>query len=726
MIKLHFEKTYNRDRNREHIYFGAPFKKGAMPEARGALLNGGGNALPSDLRVLSRWDDGSVKWLFVRGMADLPKNAAIDYYFDTDKNDRGKFEPVEFDGSAVKVGALKITLSDRPNRIFESVNFKGRDLGECVSAPVLTDASGAVCDYMTDRISIKENSPLCTVITLDGRHTGGGKSYSSRINLTFYAEKNQFELAYMLTNTTSGPLEIKSLSINHKRLSAPTRSAVAITNHETEYLTGGGAELEIGAERLLYEPNEHNAEVFYGSFFADSSDDETGLCATIFQPQQNYPKGLRSDKSGFCIDLVPEGSENIVMQSGMAREQKVLFHFHKNEDLKSLNSRSIIYQMPDRPAISPKVFEESGAFENIFRGNTNDDIEIFLINKADEHARCYGMLNWGDSPNMGYTNQGRGGGELVWTNNEYDYPHACALMYARTGIRRYMDYLMVSARHQIDVDICHFSDDPRLYGGQWEHTNGHCKNGKIVCSHQWVEGLLDLYHLTGDVEAKRMAVGIGENVTRLLEAPMFQRGGRASARETGWALRTLTALYVETNDGRWLEKCDQIVGHFKEWRDEYGLWLSPYLENTAIRVVFMISVAVGSLMRYYRIRPNTEIKDMIIAAVDDLLENARLDNGLFYYKELPSLKRNGNNPLVLEALAAAYELTGDKKYLEAGLPTLGYVMTFRASGLPGGKKTVHGDAVLCGSASTKGFAQMFVPFASFLSACCRAGIDINN
>lgn len=44
--------------------------------------------------------------------------------------------------------------------------------------------------------------------------------------------------------------------------------------------------------------------------------------------------------------------------------------------------------------------------------------------------------------------------EIFITSNEYDYPHACALMYARTGIRRYMDYVLVSGRHWMDIDIC--------------------------------------------------------------------------------------------------------------------------------------------------------------------------------------------------------------------------------------------------------------------------------
>ena len=723
MIKLHFEKTYNNNRKREHIYFGIPFKKGALTAAGGSITDSEGTVYPSDIRATAHWDDGSIKWLFVRGMVDLPKNADIDYYFDTEKDERGDFSPIIVKDNSVEAGSVKILLSNKENRIFDSISYMGQTYdSSCISYPILTDAKGTVYDFRIDRWYVKEECPICTVITGEGSHINGKKSvYKVQINLTFYAEKDWFELGYKIINTTDKPLTIKSLVINHKHSRESTRNTVAISNYKTNFLTGDRVEKVIDADYLQYDANEHNAEVFYGVFFADSTDEDMGLCATVFQAQQNFPKALCADESGFCVKLVPENVVDIVMESGMAREQKVLFHFHCNEDLQSLNNRSTIYEMPDRPAISPQVFREAGVFEDIFCDKTDSETEIFLINKADDHARCYGMLHWGDSPDTGYTNQGRGGGELVWTNNEYDYPHACALMYARTGIRRYMDYLLVSGRHWMDVDICHYSDDPLLLNGQWEHTNGHCKNGVIVCSHQWVEGLLDYYHLTGDVEAYHTAIGIGENVKRLLETPVFQQSGQVNARETGWALRTLVALYSETNEAHWLEKCDWIVGHFKEWKEEYGLWLSPYMDNVAIRVVFMISVAACSLMRYYRINKDPAIKDMILAAVDDLVENARLDNGLFYYKELPSLKRLGNNPIILEALAAAFELTGDRKYLEAGIPTFKYVMTFKGSGLSGGK-TVVNDTVLNGTTGTKNFAQMFIPFTTFYSACVKEGI----
>ena len=377
--------------------------------------------------------------------------------------------------------------------------------------------------------------------------------------------------------------------------------------------------------------------------------------------------------------------------------------------------------MPDRPYISPEMFKNAGVMPDIFPDKLNDDVEMFLIGRADEHARCYGMLNWGDTWDSNYTQQGRGNGKTVWSNNEYDYPHSCALEYARTGVRRFLDYLLVSTEHQMDVDVCHYSDNPLRIGGQWEHTAGHCKNGIMVCSHEWVEGLIDYYHFTGDERALTTAVGIGNNILKLLDTPMYAVPGEANARETGWALRALTALYVETGESKWIDKCEWIVDSFKKWEEEYGYWLAPYTDNTTIRVGFMISVAIGSVMRYYRVFPREDIKDMIIRAVDDLIENCMLGCGVFYYKELPSLQRLGNNTLLLESLAIAYELTGDVKYLKPGIKTFDKTIDSKAATTNGVKKIVD-DAVICAGASTKGFAQSFIPVITYYKALSENGL----
>lgn len=411
------------------------------------------------------------------------------------------------------------------------------------------------------------------------------------------------------------------------------------------------------------------------------------------------------------------------MQSGMAREQKFLLHFHDAEEtLESLNDRSIVYQMPNRPYVSPEVMKKSGVWPRIFADKSDFTVEQALISRGDGHCRAYGMLNFGDGYDSNYTAQGRGNGKLVWINNEYDYPHACALLFARTGVTRFLDYVIASATHWMDVDVCHYHKDPMFLGGQWEHTAGHVINGRQLCSHQWVEGLLDYYHFTGDERGLETAIGIGHNVQRLLDTPAFAKVGEANARETGWALRTLTALYLETHDESWLAKCERIVNDFRVWEETYGHWMAPYTDNTLIRVPFMIAVAVGSLMRYYNVFPNEELKAMILRQVDDLIENCYVKEwGLFYYKELPTLNRLGNNTLLLEALTYAYDLSGDPKYLTYGIETFKNAMEDH-QGYSSTKRKVE-DTVLVGNASAKIFAQSMIPLSIYYRALAESDIN---
>ena len=501
------------------------------------------------------------------------------------------------------------------------------------------------------------------------------------------------------------------------------RCCAGSSNYKTNFTVSGGAPVErvIDTAYLMGEANEHFAEVFYGTFFVDRTEGNGGVCATVFQAQQNYPKAIKSDRSGIYVMLIPEDVEKVVFESGMSREQRIQLHFHgAEESLAEIDNRSLIYQMPDRGWLEPGVWLEAGVAPDIFlkKEEMREDVEIALINRCDAHSRSYGMLNFGDAPDPNYTKQGRGKGMLVWTNNEYDFPHACALEYMRTGERRFLDYVIAAAGHWMDVDVCHYSKDPLRMGGQWEHCRKHVLDSTMVCSHEWVEGLLDLYHFTGDERALETALGIGENVRRLLETPAYQVHGESNARETGWALRSLTALYIETADPKWLEKAEWIVSQFHEWMADYGSWVAPYTDNTLIHVPFMIAVAMGSLYRYYQVFPEESVKKLLLAACDDLIESAMTPHGLFYYKELPSLSRLGNNTMVLESLVIAYRLSGDAGYLKKGLETFRRDLAGK-SGIIGEKKVVEGT-VLLENDPPKHFAQSFIPLALFYKAAAEA------
>lgn len=739
MIKLHFEKLSRFNRCMEPCNVAIPFPKGKLIDFSKIAISDGDKNFPSQSSVTSKWEDGSIKWLLVNFLADLPGNNSKDYYCTLNETSSvlpyEKISIVENDDLlCINTGAIKVYLNNLYKKeLFNKIESKNLSYenSKIVGPVILNDSSESFKVLVGENgWDIVEEGPVRAIIQTKGKHY----NYKDNAWMNFviriyaYAGKPWIKMDYQIINCENcEEQELKGIEIkfeNNPEKIEKVHTAIATSNYASKIVQGEGKNKLyhlIDAKQLVYEANEHFPETIYGTFWADScSDEKGGICVTIYQAHQNFPKAIEADGSGITIKILPQESQSLKLIQGMAKTHSLFLHFHGlEEDIKSLNIRSLQFQMPDRPVIDPEVYENARVFEDVFSHRKINEVEQSLIYKADSRGKAYGILSWGDAPDPGYTEQGRGNGEPVWTNNEYDFPHATMLMYARSSERRMLDYMLVAAQHWMDVDVCHYNDDPLRYQAEIIHSARHV-TGEVEASHEWVEGLLDFYHMTGEKSVYDTAIGVGENILRLLSQPRYQKKGEINARETGWALRALVALYKETYDEKWLLVSEKIVEHFKAWKEEFGGWLSPYTDHTAIRVPFMISIAVGSLMRYYNVKPKKNIKNMIVEAVDDMVDNCILENGLFYYKELPSLRRLGNNTLVLEALKDAYELTGNVKYLKAGIET--FKCNIKNSTAKGGGKRIVGDAVILLGPGPKGFAQSFYPIVSYYCAAVKEGI----
>lgn len=178
----------------------------------------------------------------------------------------------------------------------------------------------------------------------------------------------------------------------------------------------------------------------------------------------------------------------------------------------------------------------------------------------------------------------------------------------------------------------------------------------------------------GDEAAREAALGIGENILRHMALPRYRDAAHSSTRDMGWALRAMLALHRETGDARYKQAALPIVDLFKRWHAGYPGLLAPYTDHTQARVVFMNSLTLVSLGRYHRHFPDEQLKKLILDETDDLIRNTRNANGLFFYKEVPSLEFQSATLLVLQLLGEAYRLSGDEKYLEAGLAEVEYFL----------------------------------------------------
>jgi len=136
------------------------------------------------------------------------------------------------------------------------------------------------------------------------------------------------------------------------------------------------------------------------------------------------------------------------------------------------------------------------------------------------------------------------------SNNEDDIQVLFPLEhFLRTGHTYAWDYGKEAARHYMEVDFCEWSQDPRQKGGLIPHTGQHFI-GNVYPSHQWAEGILAYYYLSGDERARRVVIAVGDNNVYWA----FNKSDcvACDGREAGVPLINLAAAYRLTRDPRYI------------------------------------------------------------------------------------------------------------------------------------------------------------------------------
>ena len=84
MVEIYFDKLYRYPRIAEPCSIAVPVREGELKSAENVCVTQDGKALPVQAKVTSRHADGSVRYLFVRFMADLPANKGTSVFCNFD------------------------------------------------------------------------------------------------------------------------------------------------------------------------------------------------------------------------------------------------------------------------------------------------------------------------------------------------------------------------------------------------------------------------------------------------------------------------------------------------------------------------------------------------------------------------------------------------------------------------------------------------------------------
>ncbi len=739
MSELYFQKISKYDRICEPVTVSIPFAEGRLAKPDQLRIWDDGVRLAMQTQALARWPDQSIKWLLVHLQPDLLGNKDKTLRFDISLRDlplpisRMPLTVRETpDGVNVSTGPLTFSVPRQGFWPITNVYVQGKPLWHGqgfagftleVGGQKLSSAAGPV------ELEVEESGPLRAVIAVRGKHRrpDGAGYIDLRGRITAYAGKPYIEVEHQFIHAEAeAKVTLSSLElVAQAQPSGGPRLALGEGYYQTRVQQGKESlAMTIDAETLLYQSNEHYIDCFYGDFWVDWRDDTAGVSLSVYQAHQNFPKSLRVEPGRIVCGLYPAGQEPVEIHQGVAKTHRLLLHFHAADTpLDEISARSLQFQLPDRPSLPPAWMRDNNPWElPFFPAKVPARLYTWLNHVHDSRPRAMGMLHFGDSPDAGYTNQGRGRGTTVWVNNEYDRAHACSLYYGLTGQRHVLDSGMAAARHWLDVDFCHYSPDPLRHGGIIIHSAYHVSQG-VTPSHEWVDGLLDYYYLTGRREGLEAAHAVAENIMRHMAQPRLREPGEAQTREGGWALRAMVAMGLATGEQRFKDEARRLVDLFLAWDQMYGGMLAPYTSHTMPRVVFMISLTVNSIARYLALDNDERVKKLIVAAADDLIAHCLGPGGVFWYKELPSLRRSLPSPHVLETLTHAYHMTGNKRYLEVAARQF-FEMVAETPPVPAvGKKYItQGAVVEDGGSSGRPFADKYTSVILFAGAAAPLGL----
>ena len=126
-IEIHVDKLYRYERKAEPCFIGIPMKKGTLYDLDKVAVLQNNSVLPIQKKVTARHDDGSVKFMFLRFLADLPANKDAVLICDTNAQevqdaDMFVIETVQGEnGICVDTGAVAFAVENNSDGIFRHI-----------------------------------------------------------------------------------------------------------------------------------------------------------------------------------------------------------------------------------------------------------------------------------------------------------------------------------------------------------------------------------------------------------------------------------------------------------------------------------------------------------------------------------------------------------------------------------------------------------------------------
>jgi hypothetical protein len=336
----------------------------------------------------------------------------------------------------------------------------------------------------------------------------------------------------------------------------------------------------------------------------------------------------------------------------------------------SLEGKTALYREP--LCLSKTRYYQNGRFEIADDAllNANDvfaekTLEAWKIQQ--EQLGAFGIFNYGDWFGERKEN---------WGNGEYDTSYGLLMQAVLSGLPEYRKLALASARHLLEVDTIHDAND-KYYGWQIMHCMGHVGDyfpegyrvgsygprGGIGVAHNWLEGVLLYYQISGDKLALKCATKMLDELSSTYLGTKYFSNGR----DVGWHLIHLTAGASVLRRKKYLDAASRLVSMALERQRQDGSW-RRVLKSDHCRCYpfhtgntgFMIGVLLQGFMKYHLLTGSKEVEDGLLRGCRFLIRDMYdEESNHFHYTSCPDSKMvKGSTAGIICAMVYSLTLPG--------------------------------------------------------------------
>ena len=542
-----------------HITQGIPFAQRVLSDSSAlALTDEHGKHLPIQTQTLSVWPDGTVRWLLIDTQAELPPTGRTTL---TLANAEPK--PASPELATDREGSIAIDADDIRLRVPANV------YGPIEGLPAGLDGRWDFVARFDDRqfsasrgtysARIETNGPLRSTICIAGTLSDGRESaftYELRISAFRGIPQIQLDPTFTLV-CEAREVHLQEVSLvlggtfptGPMTLGMDTPVAVVRQRGQTAHLT--------------------QASLNHCAAVVDTTEKARGkrasgwmtsgrLTVAVRRFWQQFAKRLALSDRELRIELWSPKASPRRFGRGAAKTHSLLLAFHPED----VSPRAIAAKFEHPPTLHPgaesyAASRAMGQFPLPSKSHAEIDAlyEYALARRLHEQQRrahnSFGMVHYGDIGHI---------------NSEIDAHKAFFIQWARTGARKWLDFALDWARHSQDLDVCHYSPNPREIGIHHSHYAPDHNNYSLTLTHTWIEGQLYRYYLTGDRRSLMAADLAGRAFSRsmLTSGQMFdagRKGGGIGSRAYGRACWALCELHRATRNPRYLWAMKRLTGY---------------------------------------------------------------------------------------------------------------------------------------------------------------------